>query len=79
VSQSKQPVRDSTFVDCAEKGASKPSDSHGEAIRLYLLLKNRQIDGSTRKEFEIDYYSTCLIIIGLNSILANLMGASYLL
>ena len=66
-------------MDCAMKDASKPSDSHGEAIRLYLLLKNRQIDGSTRKEFEIDYCSTCLIIIGLNSIIANLMGASYLL
>ena len=66
-------------MDCAVKGASKPNDSHGEAIRLCLLLKNRQIDVSTRKEFEIDYYSTCLIIIRLNSILANLMGASYLL
>ena len=79
MSQSKQLVRESTFEDLAAMDASKLGDWRGSAIVLYLPLKNIHIDGSSVKVSEIDYYSTCLIIIGLNSILANLMGASYLL
>ena len=61
------------------KDASKLGDWHDSAKALYLPLKNIHIDGSTVKVSEIDYYSSCLIVIGLESNLANLMGASYLL
>jgi hypothetical protein len=75
----RQLVKESIFEGLLRMGADKLGDWHGEARVLYLPLKNTHIDGSTVKVFGFNYYSICLIIVGLNFHSASLYGPFHLL